>query len=131
MVARSWGIGSVRAKSDKGSGVEKEVTRRKFLTQFVLPWGMLGVFTVGLGISEADKQEPGCFDPSKTYGYISADTGGARFKVYLNDEDVSCQSFEANDREGWVGLYDADLGGITWPLHRRRVYGKVVIRPSE
>jgi len=70
---------------------------------------------------------PVTFDAERTYGLVTAEHG-AGFKVFLNGEDVSMQADQANDREGWVRIIDADKDGhFIWPITYRRIYGKVLI----
>jgi hypothetical protein len=74
---------------------------------------------------------PATFDAERTYGLVRA-KDSPWFKAFLNGEDVSSQCTEADDREGWVCIIDADKDGrFTWPITSRRVYGKVRITPWE
>ena len=66
-------------------------------------------------------------DDEPKFGYINA-AHSPRFRVYLNDVDVSNQCFEADDRLGYVGLYEMKPNGhIACPLREIYIYGKVRI----
>jgi len=79
---------------------------------------------------------PATFNDRPTCRYVSVDDPLTRhFKVYLNGEDVSWQAYEADDREGFVGILNAEkVGNYTrtvLPIQRRRVYGQVRIVPGD
>jgi hypothetical protein len=96
------------------------MNRREFLSN-LWPFGVAVIIPASVS--------PATFNTRITYGYMSVDDPIARYaKIYLNGEDVSGQSFEADDREGFVGIYEVDKHGrIVWPLIKRRIYGRVRI----
>jgi len=48
--------------------------------------------------------------------------------VFLNGSNISNRCFEADDIEGFVGLYDVDAtGNVCFPANGRRYYGDVRI----
>ena len=104
------------------------MNRREFLSR-LWPFGVTAIIPVNVA--------PITFNDRGTYGYISADDPLTRhFKVYLNGEDVSWQAYEADDREGFVGIFNAKKVGnnctrIEFPVQRRRIYGQVRIVPGD
>ena len=106
----------------------KTMSRRQFLKT-----GAMAVMVAPLVVPEMAKiqsQEVVTFDPAKTFGLIRAEDTRGPCKVFLNDEDVSDQCNEANDREGWVKLIWVDShGDILCPVTFRYIYGKVRIVP--
>ena len=109
--------------------MNKGISRRGFCHWLVwlFPAGIIATATL---IKDSRVET---FNDQVTYGYINAQDGDATYyKVYLNGEDVSWQAFEADDREGFVGIYEGDANGsIVWALRPRRIYGKVRIVPVE
>lgn len=103
------------------------MNRREFLGK-LWPFGMAVIIPVNVA--------PITFNDRVTYGYISVDDPFTRhFKVYLNGEDVSWQAYEADDREGFVGILNAEKVGTytrtVFPIQRRRVYGQVRVVPGD
>ena len=100
------------------------MNRREFLNK-LLPFGL--ITTMPLSVASI-----ATFNNRLTYGYVSVnDPVSSYCKVYLNGEDVSGQCYEADDREGFVGLYNAHKEGnlihLDYPVVKRRVYGNVRI----
>lgn len=112
-----------------------EMTRREFFLFSAAVWTVAVAAPVVAIIHSNPKQSKAVptFDKTHTFGYVSAwvhDTHN--LKAYLDGEDVSSQCFEADDREGWVGLYMADKdGSVLAPLQAKRIYGHVVIKRRE
>ena len=103
------------------------MNRREFLGK-LWPFGAVAAILANV--------KPTTFNDSIIYGYVSVDDPLTRhLKVYLNGEDVSRQAYEADDREGFVGILNAEkVGNYTrtvLPIQRRRVYGQVRIVPGD